>query len=66
MAETKDSPVHYNVDHYIESANALVEAGLANPVSWGQDHEGAYRQLPARPGAIMFFILVTDTGPTLW
>ena len=61
----EDSPVHYNVDHYVESADALVSEGLPEPVSWGQDDEGAYRKLHATPANVMYFILVTHMGATL-
>ena len=66
MTLVEDSPVHYNVDHYVESADALVSEGLPEPVSWGQDDEGAYRKLHATPANVMYFILVTHMGATLW
>ena len=66
MTLVEDSPVHYNVDHLVESADALVSGGLPEPVSWGQGVEEAYRMLHATPANVMYFILVTHTGATLW
>jgi hypothetical protein len=33
----EDSPEHYNADHYVESADALVSEGLPEPLSCGRD-----------------------------
>jgi hypothetical protein len=66
LARTYDKPVHYTIDHHVEAVHATFKTGLPEPVSWGQDHEGAYRQLPARPLHCMFVLLITDAGPTLW
>jgi len=66
MTLVEDSPVHYNVDHYVESADALVSEGLPEPLSCGRDDEGAYRKLHATPANVMYFILVTHMGATLW
>ena len=65
MTLVEDSPVHYNVDHYVESANALVSVGAPDPASWGQGDEGAYRKLHTTPANVMYFILVTHPGATL-
>ena len=66
QATTLDKPVHYTVDHQVECARRLKRRRLPKAVTWGQDHEGAYRQLPGRPRSVMWMILMTMYGPTLW
>ena len=66
MTLVEDSPVHYNVDHYVESADALVSEGLPEPFFVWTQRKGAYRKLHATPANVMYFILVTHTGATLW
>lgn len=65
-AHTKDKPVHYAVDHHVEVVGRMAALGLPTPQTWGQDHEGAYRQLPGWPRSVMWMVLMTASGPTLW
>jgi hypothetical protein len=66
LAVTSDSPIHYGIYHQIECCAAIMEEGLPTPATWGQDHEGAYRQLPARPRSHMWMLMITSEGPSLW
>ena len=36
------------------------------PLVWGHDHDGAYRQLPLDNPAVAYVLLITPDGPTLW
>jgi hypothetical protein len=66
QATTLDKPVHYTVDHQVECARRLKRRRLPKAVTWGQDHEGACRQLPGRPRSVMWMILMTMNGLPLW
>ncbi len=62
-----DVPHHHVIDHYVDAAritrSRCPESDLG---TWVHDHEGAYRQLPLRDPDEAYFVLETDTGPTLW
>ena len=66
LAQTDSKPVHYNIDHQVACVKALVDADLPTPKTWGQDHEGAYRQLPARPLHLLWVLLRSSEGWSLW
>jgi len=68
--EVDDAPYHHNIESYAALATANLETwsdGERPALKiWGQDHEGAYRQLPLENTREAFVHLMTDRGPTLW
>ena len=66
LATASSKPIHYSIDHHFHLICELTEAGLTTAKTWGQDHEGAYRQLPAGPPEINWVLLRTERGWTLW
>jgi len=57
LAQTSDKPAHHTVDYYLQGARILHSLGFKNLQLWGHDHEGAYRQFPARPQHLMWAVL---------
>ena len=66
LSRTYGKPVHHTLDHYLQAARILHLKGFRKFKLWGHDHEGAYRQFPARQRRLMWAILEGDCGFSLW
>ena len=60
-----DCPHHHDLDLYVRLLQRLKRYDSGTPLIWGQDLDAAYRQLPVRPDAYCYTLLVVDTGVTL-
>eukprot|EP00438_Fugacium_kawagutii_P035819 Skav235285 [mRNA] locus=scaffold874:522184:536384:- [translate_table: standard] len=63
--EAYDSPLHHDVDSYIDLLRALREHGH-DPQIWGHDLQSAYRQIPLDHPGHSVSILLTPSGPMAW
>ena len=66
LADTIDKPVYQDLDHLAAGVAAHVDLMPGQHEIWGHDHRAAYRQLPAGPQWLLFVILFTAQGPSLW
>ena len=62
-----DTPAYHDIYAFIAVGRAIAarHPGV-QLVTWGLDHEAAYRQLPAENPDHAYVILPTPAGPTLW
>ena len=61
-----DQPYHHTPDHYTWLAQFTAAHNNTQPLVWGHDHDGAYRQLPLDDPSVAYVLLITPDGPTLW
>ena len=61
-----DQPYHHTPDHYTWLAQYTNRLEPQQPLVWGHDHDGAYRQLPLDDPSVAYVLLLTPAGPTLW
>ena len=61
-----DQPYHHTPDHYTWLAQFTASHNNTQPLVWGHDHDGAYRQLPLDDPSVAYVLLITPDGPTLW
>lgn len=57
---------HHIPDHYLSLAQHLHLHSKNKQTVWGNDHHGAYRQLPLQDPEVAYVLLQTPKGPTLW
>ena len=66
LAVAEDKPPHHGIDTYVALARYIFSVCGVAPQTWGHDHEAAYRQLLGAPQWLLWVLLFTPAGPTLW
>ena len=61
-----DSPTHHGIDDHVNAAKYMHSKAPGQYESWGHGHKGAYRQFAANDPRLMYVLIMTVLGPTLW
>ena len=63
--KASDSPYHHSISSYAELSKYWVRS-CGSSLTWAQDLDAAYRQIPVKNPQMAYVALTTPMGPTLW